>query len=261
MVDFVIFAEKRKFARGELSSVIRSQFFCYFVSTHLTFEGVNCGSAIQILEFVDFDELGIVIHSDQVIASFPFEDVSRYLDPRQVGFSLGLSVSTCCLFWYVLHAAQSLTRFSICSVIPGQNSASRARCLHFVMLKCDSGICASMLGLMLGGTTILMPLYTTPSDTESSSRIVQYIQIGCGVSCFVSGQPFRVIACSSFSSSAVHPWNWLYRVGVTAMKLIILTMTGSISGTASGRWARLSASRWFVRHVQVVWLQSQQHCL
>jgi len=61
--------------------------------------------------------------------------------------------------------------------------ASCARCLHFVMPMCDSCICASMLGLMLGGTTILMPLYTTPSDTESSSRIVQYIPIACGASC------------------------------------------------------------------------------
>ena len=55
------------------------------MSTHLTFEGVDGGSATQILEFVDFDELGIVIHCDQVIVSFPF--VSRYLDPRQVGCS------------------------------------------------------------------------------------------------------------------------------------------------------------------------------
>ena len=95
---------------------------CYPVATHLTFEGVNCGSATQILEFVDFDGLGIVIHSDQVIASFPFEDISCYIDPRQVG----------CSRWY--------QRFG---VITGQNSASRARCLHFLMPKC---ICACMLG-------------------------------------------------------------------------------------------------------------------
>ena len=64
MVDLVIYAEKCKFATGELSPIIRSQFFCYPVATHLTFESVNCGSATQIFEFVDFDELGIVIHSD-----------------------------------------------------------------------------------------------------------------------------------------------------------------------------------------------------
>ena len=40
----------------------------------------------------------------------------------------------------------------------------------------------------------------------------------------------------------MHSWNCLYRVGVTAMKFVILTVTGSISGIASGSWARLGAS-------------------
>ena len=95
MVDLVIFAEKRRFARRELHEFHYqiSQFFCYPVSTHLTFEGVDCGSATQILVFVNFDELGIVIHSDQLIASFPFEDVSRYIPRPTAGrvFSLVLA--------------------------------------------------------------------------------------------------------------------------------------------------------------------------
>ena len=110
------------------------------------------------------------------------------------------------------------------------------------MPKCDSCICASMSGRVLDGTMILMPCTLHRQIQMSSTYIVQYILTACGVSCFVSGQPFRIIACSSFSSSATHSWNCLYHVGVTAMNLIILTMTGSISGTASGRWARLSAS-------------------
>ena len=78
-------------------------------------------------------------------------------------------------------------------------------------------------------------VYTSTSDTESSSHIAQYILIACGVSRFVSGQPFSVIACSSFSSSAVYSWNCLYRACVTAIKLIILTMSRPISGREKSR--------------------------
>ena len=48
------------------------------------------------------------------------------------------------------------------------------------------------------------PLYIMPWHTDNSTRTVQYSRIQCGVSSLVSGHPFRIIECSSFSSLAVH---------------------------------------------------------
>ena len=91
---------------------------------------------------------------------------------------------------------QSLTFSSIWALMPGQWSASLALCSHFTVPRCVSWMISSMAGLMVGGTTIFIPLQIIPSRTTSSSRVSQYCRILWGISCFVSGHLDSVLCWS-----------------------------------------------------------------
>ena len=104
------------------------------------------------------------------------------------------------LFWLnqlnTQDVEQWFTLFLICSLMLIQYMDSHASnlVLSFSILLlcgCSSTYCSISTGMMS-----LLPLITSPSITARSSLNVQFVWTSCGITCLLSGHPFKMYSVS-----------------------------------------------------------------